>query len=72
MKFFYFFYITYLNKAIQKGNIEIIKLLLAHEKIDANLQNVIFECNFKIKLSIKYFKTNKHTVLNIFLIGEFV
>ena len=35
------FYKTVLFTAVEKGNVEIIKLLLANDKIDVNILNII-------------------------------
>ncbi len=40
MKFFYFFDKTALYLAIEKENIEIVKLLLSNEKLDINIINI--------------------------------
>lgn len=39
-----YFYGTALNFAIQKENIEIIKLLLSNENINPNLPNILLIC----------------------------
>ena len=40
MKFYYLFDKTALYLAIEKENIEIVKLLLSNEKIDVNIINI--------------------------------
>ena len=42
MKFILKYYETALYLAVEKGNIEIIKLLLENEKIDTNILNILF------------------------------
>ena len=56
---------TALNIAVEKENIEIIKLLLSQEGIDVNqqfiLENIFFNAilhNIFIKLKLKYFVYN--------------
>lgn len=41
MKFLHFIYKTPLNNAIEKGNIDIVKLFLSCQKINVNLPNKI-------------------------------
>lgn len=41
MKFTSYFYETALHMAIKRNNIEIIQILLEHEKIDINIKNSI-------------------------------
>ena len=36
------FYVSPLHLAVEKGNIEIIQLLLNHKNIDANIKNDVF------------------------------
>ena len=52
---------TSLYLAVEKGNIEIVKLLLTNNKLDANLgyivnniQNQIIQCNSKSYFLIKF------------------
>ena len=49
MKLFIIIYINALHTAVEKGNIEIVKLLLINEKIDINLPYIFkYKCFNKI------------------------
>ena len=53
MKFKYNLYKTALYCAVEKENIDIVKLLLTNDKIDVNILNILFI--FYIKFKIKSF-----------------
>ena len=55
MKLFFIFYRTILYLAIEKENVEIVKLLLSNDKIDANIPYIFgfFYIKFKI-ISLNY------------------
>lgn len=66
MKFIHKYHETPLYIAVDKGNIEIVKLLLSCEKIDINALNKIFNLIYFISLQLTYL-TQFH--MKIFLIS---
>ena len=47
--------VTALFRAVEKGNVDIIKLLLTNDKLDPNIININKLIICKIKFQIKYF-----------------
>lgn len=55
MKFMLIFYKTAFYTAVEKGNIEMIKILLSSDKIDANILNILNAILFN-KISTQMFQ----------------
>ena len=76
MKLWCNFYVTALFAAVEKGNVEIVKLLLSNDKIDVNAINIliillfykvsnsIFELHLNLKNSILFKIIRFNAILN--------